>query len=102
MSRLDQLRKLAELEPQDPLAHYGVGLECLNLERWDEAAAAFAKAIEVDAGYSAAYYHKARAEIGAGRMPAAQETLTAGIVVAQRKGDMKTEGEMRELLESIA
>lgn len=101
MSRLEQLKKLVAIAPQDPLSHYGVGLEFINLQMWDDAAAAFAKAIEVDANYSAAYYHKARAEIAADRPDDARETLERGLSVAQANGDFKTENEMRQLADSI-
>ena len=100
-SRLEQLRKLAEATPDDPLAHYAVGLEYFNLEQWDDARAAFEKALTVDSAYTAAYYHKARAEIRARQRDAARDTLAAGITCAHANGDMKTEREMRELLETI-
>jgi tetratricopeptide (TPR) repeat protein len=102
MSRLEQLQKLVHAAGDDPLSHYGLALEYLNLERWDEAAAAFAEALRLDANYSAAYYHKARAEIGGKRPEAARETLTKGMAVAEAAGDWKTRDEMRELMESIA
>lgn len=101
MSRIEQLRKLAQLAPNDPLTHYGVGLECLNLQQWDEAAAAFAAAISVDPQYSAAYYHKARAELGNGKGELARATLVEGQKVATAKGDWKTRDEMQALLESV-
>lgn len=101
MSRLDQLLKLAETDPNDPLAHYAVALEYFNLERWEDALAAFARTLGIDRQYTAAYYHKARAEIRAGRREAARETLAAGMECAHAKGDKKTEREMRELLETI-
>lgn len=102
MSRLEQLRKLVTLSPEDPLAHYGVGLELISLQRWDEAAIAFAAAITADGAYSAAYYHKARAEIAADRGDSARETLERGITIAKANGDWKTENEMRQLLDGIA
>lgn len=101
MTRLEQLQKLITIEPNDPISHYGLGLEFINLKRWDEAVGAFQKATEVDAKYSAAYYHKARAEIGAARPDDARRTLTAGIAVAKSAGDWHTQSEMTELLESI-
>lgn len=102
MSRLEALKKLAEASPGDPLAHYAVGLEYLNQEHYEEAVTAFARALEVDAEYSAAYYHKARAEIRAGRKEAARQTLARGVEVARGAGDMKTVREMQELLDTIA
>lgn len=99
MSRLEQLKKLVMLEPNDPMSHYGLGLEYINLEQWEEAAAAFAQAIAVNEQYSAAYYHKARAELAAGRNADAVATLDHGMEVARTAGDWKTENEMRELRE---
>ena len=101
MSRLDKLTKLTQLAPQDPMTHYGLGLEYINLERWDEAVAAFDRALGVDAKYSAAYYHKARALISAGRGGAARATLEAGIAVARSAGDWHTQNEMTALLDTI-
>lgn len=101
MSRLEKLRKLVELAGDDPLAFYGVGLEYINLQQWDEAVKAFAQAIAVDPNYSAAYYHKARAEISAGRTAEARATLEAGMQVARSAGDWHTEGEMRSLADTL-
>lgn len=98
MSRLEQLKKLAAMDPADPMTHYSVGLEYINLEAWDDAVGAFKQARAADGDYSAAYYHQARAELSAGRPADAITTLEVGIEVAQRVGDLKTVGEMQELL----
>lgn len=102
MSRLEQLKQLVELDPNDPMTHYGVALELMNLERWDEAIESFERTLACDANYSAAYYHKARAEIRAHRHDDARSTLAAGIECAHAAGDAKTEREMRELLDTIS
>jgi len=101
MSRLEQLRKLAALEPNDPMTHYGVGIECISLEQWEDAAAAFADALRADPKYSAAYYHKARAEIALGRDDDARRTLESGVATAQAAGDWKTVNEMQGLLDTL-
>jgi len=101
MPRLEQLLQLVATSPDDPLTHYALALEYFNLERWDEALAAFRKTLEIDSEYTAAYYHKARAEIRAGQREAAGATLTTGMECARAHGDAKTEREMRELLETI-
>ncbi len=102
MSRVEQLRKLAAASPADPLAHYGLGLEYIQLEHWDDAVAAFDAAIAIDADYSAAYYHLARAFIAQGNPQEAGTALTRGVAVATAQGDMKTVGEMQELKASLA
>jgi tetratricopeptide (TPR) repeat protein len=101
MSRLEQLRKLADANPDDPLTHYAMGLEYLNLQQWTDAIVAFAKTLELDAQYTAAYYHKARAEIRADRRAAARATLQSGIECAKNGGDVKTEREMQQLLDTV-
>jgi tetratricopeptide (TPR) repeat protein len=83
------------------LAQYGLALEHLNQQNWDDASAAFDRALAVDAKYSAAYYHKARAQIAAGRSDEARATLNTGIEVSGAAGDWKTQNEMRELLETF-
>jgi len=102
VSRLEQLLKLIKLDPADPLGHYAVGLQYFQLERWNDAIAAFEKTLVRDPHYTPAYYHKARAEIRAARREAAQATLAAGMECARSTGDAKTEREMRELLETIS
>jgi len=101
MSRLEQLLKLAAACPEDPLTHYAVGLEYMNRQQWAEAVAAFERALAIDSQYTAAYYHKARAEIRWGRRESAKQTLAVGMACASAKGDLKTEREMRELLETL-
>ncbi len=101
MTRLEQLQKLVTMTPNDPLAHYGVGLELIQQQRWSDAAAAFAQAVKVDGNYSAAYYHKGRAEISGGDYDTARATLTEGMAVAQRVGDWHTQEEMKALLATI-
>ncbi|MFH1748920.1 MAG: tetratricopeptide repeat protein [Planctomycetota bacterium] len=101
MDRLEQLRKLTEMSPDDPLAHYAVALEYINRQRYQDALAAFEQTLRADSGYVPAYYHKARAAIRAGQPDLARATLKRGIEVAQAAGDTKTVREMRELLETI-
>jgi tetratricopeptide (TPR) repeat protein len=102
MSRLEQLQKLAAVSPDDPMAHYAVGLELNNQERWEEAIAAFDAALQADENYSAAYFHQGKAQIKAHQPDAARETLTKGIEVANGAGDWKTAREMTELRDMIA
>ncbi len=101
MTRLEQLQKLVAISPDDPLTHYAVGLEFIELKRWEDAVAAFRAAIRVDPHYSVAFYHLGRAQIGAADTAGAAETLRSGVDVARAKGDWKTEAEMRDLLDTL-
>ncbi len=102
MARLDQLRKLAAAEPNDPLVHYGVGLECMNLERWAEARAEFERTLTIDPNYTAALFQKARAELKLGLREAAAATLQTGMALATQKGETHAADEMRKMLEAMA
>jgi len=102
MSRLKQLQKLAEAQPDDPLAHYGVGLECMQLELWTEALEAFERTLSIDAHYAAAYTQKARVQLKLGQREAAKDTVRTGVNVARAAGDVHTAGEMEKTLESLS
>lgn len=102
MDRLAQLMKLAAAQPEDPLAHYGVGLELMKLARWEEADAAFHRVLAIDPQYSAAHYQMARAYLKLGRRDAAREALSAGMRAARANGEAHTENAMREMLETLS
>ncbi len=101
MARLEQLQQMVAADPNDPLAHYALGLEYMNLEQWDAAIAAFERTIAVDPKYVPAFYHKARAELRAKHPDVARITLQAGMALACAAGERHAESEMREMLEAI-
>ncbi len=101
MSRLDQLRRLAAAQPDDPFTLYGVALECVKLEQWDEALAAFDRALALDAAYTAAHMQKAQLQIRLGQRAAAAETLRTGIAAARAKSEKHAADEMGKMLEAL-
>ncbi|MEW6250362.1 MAG: tetratricopeptide repeat protein [Planctomycetota bacterium] len=101
MSRLDQLRQLAAAQPDDPFTHYGVALECMNLEFWDDARAALDRALALDPHYIAAHMQKARVELRTGQRAAAAACLQAGIAAAQARADRHAAEEMTKMLEAL-
>ena len=98
MTRIEKLRKLAAAEPNDPFVHYGLGIELVNLEDWPAALAAFERVLALDTAYAGAHLSKAKVEFRLGRADAARETLSAGIAVAERRGDTHAADLLRELL----
>ena len=101
MSRLEQLQKLAKAQPEDPFAHFAVGLELMEQERYAEALAIFEHTLALDPDYIAAVFLKAKVEVRLGRKDAAVETLRVGVATAQRLGDTHTESKMRQMLEML-
>jgi Flp pilus assembly protein TadD len=92
--RLEQLRTIAEREPDDDLAQYGFGKACLDHGLLEEAIDALTRATEINRGYSAAFRDLGRALAEAGRLQDAVRTLQSGIAVAQKQGDLQTVREM--------
>lgn len=101
-SRIEQLRKLVQAQPDDPFSHYGLGLEYMKLEQFDEALAAFDHAIALDANYVAAYLQKAQAELKLNRREQAGETLRSGMTAARNAGDNHSADEMQKILETLS
>ena len=76
------------------LLRYSIGNEYAKTKAWDAAADALAKAVELDANYTAAWKLYARALLECGRPQDALDAYRAGIDVAKRKGDRQAEKEM--------
>ncbi len=101
MSRLDKLRKLVAAQPNDPFAHYGLGLEQVQRAEYPDAVATFARVLELDPHYVAAYMQKARAELATQQRDTARQTLEAGILAARGAGEGHAADEMQKLLETL-
>jgi Flp pilus assembly protein TadD len=97
-NRLEQLRLIAEREPDDEVAQYGFGKACLNNGLLEEAISALTRATQLNPGYSAAYRDLGRALSEAGRVHDSIRTLRSGIRVAQEQGDLQTVREMEVFL----
>ena len=98
MSIIDNLNSMLEKGQDNPLLRYSLGNEYFKAGKWEAAIEHLARAVEMDAGYSAAWkiYGKALAE--AGRHADAADVLERGIDVAEQKGDVQAAKEMRVFL----
>jgi Tfp pilus assembly protein PilF len=101
MSVLENLERLRAGGRDDKLLHFSLASEYLKVERCDEAAAAAARAIELDPEYSAAWKVRGKALAGAGRAAEAGEVFEQGIEVAQRHGDIQAAKEMGVFLKRL-
>jgi Flp pilus assembly protein TadD len=100
--RLEQLREIAEREPNDEVAQYGFGKACLDRGLLEEAIGALTRATQIRSGYSAAYRDLGRALTEAGRPHDAIRTLRVGLQVAQKQGDLQTVREMEVFMKRAA
>jgi Flp pilus assembly protein TadD len=100
-SKLEQFKELAELEPDDPLVHYGLGTEHLKLGELAEAVSAFRRTLELKPDYSAAYRELGKALDKLGDRQAARQAYEKGKQVAQEKGDLQTVREIEIFLKRL-
>jgi len=99
--RIAQFEKMAHDDPDNDMAHFSLGTAYAQSGRHADAAASFARCIELNDGMSKAYQLAGAALIAGGEADEAARTLERGYVVAAGKGDMMPRNEMGELLRSI-
>jgi tetratricopeptide (TPR) repeat protein len=97
-TRLETLEEFARNRPADAFAHYGLAMEYLKLERFDESIATFRALIAFAPLYTPAYYHASRALLAAGRRAEAEQMIRSGMRACDEKGDAHTKEELAALL----
>ncbi|MEX0746080.1 MAG: hypothetical protein WD118_10810 [Phycisphaeraceae bacterium] len=99
--RLSQLRKLYDIDPNDPFITYGIALEHANQGEVDEALRWLDQTLQIDAQYCYAYFQKGRLLSDAGRDDEAKAALREGVKQAEQAGDAHAASEIGELLASL-
>ncbi|MDP6980345.1 MAG: glycine cleavage T C-terminal barrel domain-containing protein [Myxococcota bacterium] len=98
--RTDATRKqkmfgqVLEIDPDDPVALFGMGNALATLEHFDEAESHYARAAAADANNSAVYLAHGKTLEELGRPNDAERVYRAGMEVASRKGDLMPLKEM--------
>ncbi len=95
------LETLLAKGPDNVLIRFGLGNAYLHAKEFSKAVEHFAKAVEFDPRYSAAWkgYGKALAENQ--QLPEAIEAYTKGIEVAEARGDIQATKEMKVFLKRL-
>ncbi|MCH7814104.1 MAG: hypothetical protein IID40_08800 [Planctomycetes bacterium] len=99
MPTREQLDKLLAAEPDDVFLNFGLAMELSKEASKAPALKQFARIIELDADYTAAYYQQGRLLLGLGDREQARQVLTAGVEATKRTGDAHAQSEMQELLD---
>jgi tetratricopeptide (TPR) repeat protein len=99
--RLQQLQKLLEREPSDAFLLYGIAMEHKKLNDSARALEFLERTIQVDPGYSYAWYQKGLIYESMGQLDAARAAYRDGIAAAQKKGDAHAQGEIEAALSMI-
>ena len=101
MPSIAQLSKLLEAEPHDPFLLYGLAQEYAKAGDVSRAVEHFDRCLAADPAYCYAYYHKAKALMGAGRTDEAKGVVQAGMAKAREVGDAHARDELQSLLDDL-
>ena len=85
--RIDPLRKVLAIDPNDDVAWFGLGKAYMEDGNFEEAAKALHQCITVKPTYSAAYYALAQSLQKLGRVAECKEISVKGIEVSTKNGD---------------
>lgn len=100
-TRLEQLYKLLERNPNDPFLQYATALELKKAGDLEGAVRHLHKTLQLDADYLYAYYQQGQIEELRARPDAARAAYEEGIRRASARGDHKALGELRTALSSL-
>lgn len=101
MPRLEQLEALLAAEPDDVFLNYSMAMELAKAQRFDESLARFARVIELDPNYIAAYSQQGKTLVQLGRRDEARQVLAAGIDRAKALGNRHAQDDMEQLLRAL-
>ena len=100
-ARLESIRKIVALQPNDPFPRYGLAMELKTLGRLDEAHAAFAEMEPRFPDYAAQYLMHFNVLVALGRQPDARALAERGLAAIRKKGDGHAEGELSAALAQL-
>src|SRR5438094_7489691 len=102
--QIDEFRRRAEADPNDEIAHFSLGralLEAGDATSAAEAAKALQRVIALNPNIAKAYQLLGDAQIKTGHRDYAIKTLSEGVNVAHRRGDLMPEKEMSKMLADL-
>lgn len=98
MNRIEQLHQFIAEDPSDPFPRYALALEYLHHQP-DQARKCFEELLERFPDYLPGYYPAAHLYIDLEEADEAERIFQAGIALARKQGDAKTERELRQAYE---
>lgn len=100
-SRIEQFRKMANDDPDNELGHFSLGRAYFDAEMLPEAIASFERVIQLNPKLSKVYQLLATALLKSEKRDQAIETLTAGVKMADERGDLMPKNEMIRMLKEL-
>ncbi len=99
--QLDEMRQRAAADPNDEIAHFSLGRALLDANEPAEAAKALQRVLALNPNIAKAYQLLGDAQTKTGHRDFAIKTLTEGIHVAHRRGDLMPKNQMIQMLEDL-
>ena len=85
--RIEPLKKVLAIDPQDEVAWFGLGKAYMEDSNWTEAVTALQGCIKVKPTYSAAFYALAQSLLKMKRYDECRQVSEEGIAVSTKNGD---------------
>jgi Fe-S cluster biosynthesis and repair protein YggX len=98
---IDRMRAQAEADPKDEIAHFSLGRALLEAGDAADAAKSLQRVIALNPNISKAYQLLGQAQLKTGHRDYAIQTLTEGVNVAQRRGDLMPKNDMMKMLQDL-
>ena len=99
--RLEGLLEFYKKDPNDPFTLYGLALEYMSVQQFDNAEEYFQQLLDNDPGYVAGYMQYAQLKEKQDRIDEAKELYSRGIEAANKTGDKKSAKEMEDFLSDL-
>jgi folate-binding protein YgfZ len=100
--REEMFRRVLEIDPDDVLAHFGMGELLVEREQFGAAAEHLERVVAAEPGHSAALLALGRAFEGLGDGGRALQTYESGVETAAKKGDFATAQKMQDRITALA
>ena len=100
-SRIESLKEMLAVDPEDSFARYALGLEYMSNNELEQAKDIFEELRTLDPNYRAAYYQLGKVYELLGDESMARKVYEKGIYVAASQNDMHTKSELEQALNEL-
>ncbi len=101
LERIEQFRNMTLADPDNELGHFSLGKALLDANRPTEASASLERTLELNPALSKVHQLLAMARLGKNDREGAIAALTAGVTVADQRGDLMPRDEMIAMLKDL-
>jgi len=100
-TRLEQLQKMLDREPNDTFLLYGLAMEHKKSGDTEQALRLLEKVVQLDPGHGYAFFQRGQIEESRGDTAAAKKAYADGIAASTKSGDAHARSELEGALSMI-